>query len=99
MPSIAKNLDLVRAFVTIAGAGNFTRAAETLRRQQSTISSQVQRLEDGLGQKLFDRNSHSVKLTCEGQIFLGYATRLLDLNDHAVSRLNEPQMQGVRAKP
>lgn len=31
------DLDLVRTFVTIASVGNFTRAAETLRRQQSTI--------------------------------------------------------------
>jgi DNA-binding transcriptional LysR family regulator len=89
------DLDLVRTFVTIASVGNFTRAAETLRRQQSTISLQVQRLEDALGQKLIDRNPRSVRLTSEGEIFLAYARRLLDLNDEVVARVSEPYMQGV----
>ena len=89
------DLDLVRTFVTIASVGNFTRAAETLRRQQSTISLQVQRLEDALGQKLIDRNPRSVRLTSEGETFLAYARRLLDLNDEVVARVNEPHMHGV----
>ena len=89
------DLDLVRTFVTIASVGNFTRAAETLRRQQSTISLQVQRLEDALGQKLIDRNPRSVRLTSKGETFLAYARRLLDLNDEVVARVNEPHMHGV----
>lgn len=97
MPRVLKNLDLdlVRTFATIAALGNFTRAAENLRRQQSTISLQLQRLEDMLGQKLIERNPRLVKLTSEGEAFLGYARRMLDLNDEAVSRVNEPLMQGV----
>ena len=89
------DLDLVRTFVTIASVGNFTRAAETLRRQQSTISLQVQRLEDALGQKLINRTPRSVRLTSEGEMFLGHARRVLDLNDEVVARVNEPHMQGV----
>ena len=89
------DLDLVRTLVTIASVGNFTRAAETLRRQQSTISLQVQRLEDALGQKLINRTPRSVRLTSEGEMFLGHARRLLDLNDEVVARVNEPHMQGV----
>jgi hypothetical protein len=97
MPRVLKNLDLdlVRTFTTIAAQGNFTRAAEILRRQQSTISLQVQRLEDMLGQKLIERNPRLVKLTSEGEAFLGFARRMLDLNDEAVSRVNEPLMQGI----
>jgi len=97
MPKTLTNLDLdlVRTFVTIAGTGNFTRAAEILRRQQSTISLQVQRLENALGQKLIERTPRSVKLTSEGETFLGYARRLLHLNDEVVSRVNEPNMQGT----
>lgn len=97
MPKALTNLDLdlVRTFVTIAGTGNFTRAAETLRRQQSTISLQVQRLEGAIGQKLIERTPRSVKLTSEGETFLGYARRLLDLNDEVVSRVNEPNMHGI----
>ena len=97
MPKALTNLDLdlVRTFVTIAGTGNFTRAAEIIRRQQSTISLQVQRLESALGQKLIERTPRSVRLTSEGETFLGYARRLLDLNDEVVARVNEPQMQGI----
>ena len=97
MPKALTNLDLdlVRTFATIAGTGNFTRAAETLRRQQSTISLQVQRLETALGHKLIERTPRAVKLTSEGETFLGYARRLLDLNDEVVARVSEPQMHGT----
>ena len=97
MPKPLTNLDLnlVRTFVTIAATGNFTRAAETMRRQQSTISLQMQRLESALGQKLIERTPRSVSLTSEGETLLGYARRLLDLNDEVVSRVNEPHMQGI----
>ena len=89
------DLDLVRTFTTIAATGNFTRAAETLRRQQSTISLQIQRLEAALGQKLIERTPRAVRLTSEGDTFLGYARRLLDLNDEVVARVSEPRMHGV----
>ena len=97
MPKALTNLDLdlVRTFSTIATTGNFTRAAESLRRQQSTISLQIQRLESALGQKLIERTPRSVRLTSEGETFLGYARRLLDLNDEVVSRVNEPDMHGT----
>lgn len=97
MPRRLTNLDidLVRTFATIASTGNFTRAAESMHRQQSTISLQVQRLESALGHKLMERTSRSVKLTPEGEEFLSYARRMLDLNDEVVSRLNEPKMHGT----
>lgn len=97
MPKALTTLDLnlVRTFTTIASTGNFTRAAESLRRQQSTISLQIQRLESALGQKLIERTPRSVRLTTEGETFLGYARRLLDLNDEVVARVNEPAMHGT----
>jgi DNA-binding transcriptional LysR family regulator len=89
------DLDLARTFVTIAAMGNFTRAAVALRRQQSTISLQMQRLEDALGQQLMERSPQGVRLTSEGEIFLGYARRMLELNDELVARVAEPQIRGV----
>lgn len=96
MPKTLINLDvdLLRTFVTIAQAGNFTRAAERLLRQQSTISLQMKRLEDALGQRLLDRTPRSVCLTPEGEAVLSYAQRILDLNDEMVSLVVEPLMQG-----
>ncbi len=97
MPRALVNLDidLIRAFVTVAHEGNFTRAAERLRRQQPTISLQIRRLEDALGQRLMDRNPRLVRLTAAGETFLEHARRMLDLNDEVVARVNEPQMHGV----
>jgi DNA-binding transcriptional LysR family regulator len=89
------DVDLLRTFVTIANAGNFTRAAEKLLRQQSTISLQIKRLEDVLGHRLLDRSPRAVSLTPEGESVLAYAQRILDLNDEVVSLTHEPLMQGA----
>lgn len=94
-PLVNLDLDLVRTFVTIAALGSFTRAAEALRLQQSTVSLQVQRLEDALGRRLIDRNPRAVRLTADGETFLLHARRLLDVNDELVSRLTEPAVHGV----
>lgn len=97
MPKTLVNLDvdLLRTFTAIATLGNFTRAAEKLMRQQSTISLQIKRLEETLGQRLLDRNPRSVRLTPEGERVLAYAQRILDLNDEVVSLAQEPQMTGA----
>ncbi len=97
MPKSLINLDidLLRTFVVIASERNFTRAAERLMRQQSTVSLQIKRLEEALGQRLLDRTPRSVELTPEGEAVLAYAQKILDLNDEVVSLTHEPQMQGV----
>lgn len=94
-PQANLDLDLVRTFVTIADLRNFTRAAERLGRQQSTISLQVQRLEDALGKALLERSPRAIRLTPAGDQFLQSAQRLLELNDEIVTGLREPDMQGV----
>ena len=80
------DLDLVRTFATIASLGSFTRAAARLGSQQSTISLQVQRLEETLGLKLLQRTPRSVALTSDGESFLQSARRILDLNDEIIAR-------------
>ena len=97
MPKSLVNLDidLLRTFAMIAKERNFTRAAERLMRQQSTMSLQIKRLEDALGHRLLDRTPRSVELTPEGEAVLAYAQKILDLNDEVVSLTHEPQMQGV----
>lgn len=97
MPKSLVNLDidLLRTFVVVATERNFTRAAERLMRQQSTVSLQIKRLEDALGQRLLERTPRSVELTPEGEAVLAYAQKILDLNDEVVSLTHEPQMQGV----
>jgi DNA-binding transcriptional LysR family regulator len=94
-PLTTLDLDLLRTFSAIAGLGSFTRAAEQLHRQQSTISLQLQRLEGMLGRPLFERSPRAVRLTAAGESLLGPARQLLQMNDELVALICEPQMQGV----
>ncbi|SEF97646.1 LysR family transcriptional regulator [Marinobacterium lutimaris] len=67
----------LQAFVEVALNGSFTRAAEGLHLTQSTLTAQIQQLEDQAGLKLFDRTTRRVLLTAEGERFLPVAERLL----------------------
>jgi len=90
------NIDtlLLRSFIAIAETGSFSRAAEIVGRSQSAVSLQIKKLEDGLKCKLFNRRNRDIALTDQGEIFLGYARRLIELQCEAFSRLNEPDVQG-----
>lgn len=59
--------DLLRAFLTVADHRSFTRAAITLNRTQSAVSSQIKRLEDQLGSILFNRSTARVDLSAAGE--------------------------------
>ena len=89
------DLDLLRAFAAVADAKSFSRAAAVLLRNQSTISLQIQRLEEVVGVRLFDRTPRRVKLTAHGDTLLGYARRLLDINDEVMAEIREPQIAGT----
>lgn len=71
------DLDTVRAFARVAELGSFTRAAEQLGAPKARVSHQVRRLEDDLGVRLFHRTTRAVRLTPDGDRFLGRARRLL----------------------
>lgn len=86
MPNL--ELDLLKALVAVAERGGFTAASDSLARSQSTVSMQIRRLEEIVGVPLFLRNSHSVRLTPQGELLLGYARRLLALADEAVAAVN-----------
>ena len=62
-------VDLFRFFLRVAESGSFTRAAETLNRPTSTISTAIRELESKLGARLFHRTTRSVSLTTDGKIF------------------------------
>lgn len=88
-------LDVLKTFVAIAETGNFTTAAETVYRTPSAVSMQIKKLEEMLGCVLFLRDARSVSLTPKGEVLLGFARRLLALNNEAVSRFLLPDMNGV----
>lgn len=82
------DLVLLRSFVAVVEAGNFTRAGERLHLTQSTVSQQLIRLEQNLGCRLLNRSQRHVVPTEEGERLLGYAQRLLRLAEEATVALN-----------
>lgn len=91
-----RNMDLtaLRAFVAVADAGGVTKASGFLNLTQSAVSMQLKRLEEMLGVALFDRSARRLDLTGEGEQMLGYARRMLELNDEALGRLTGPDFEG-----
>ena len=57
------DLELLRSFVSVVDAGGFTRAGERVRRTQSTVSQQIKRLEEDVGQPLLIRSGKDVTPT------------------------------------
>jgi DNA-binding transcriptional LysR family regulator len=84
------DLDLLRSFVSVVDAGGFTRAGERVHRTQSTVSQQIKRLEDEIGQSLLNRNGKEVTPTEAGERLLSYARRLLALAEEARDVLARP---------
>lgn len=84
---------LLRTFVAVADSGGFTNAAKVLHSTQSTVSAQIQRLEEEAG-RLFERTTRSVQLTSAGETLLGYARTILRLNEDARMRLSGVQHAG-----
>jgi DNA-binding transcriptional LysR family regulator len=89
------DLDLLRSFVSVVEAGGFTRAGQRVHRTQSTVSQQIKRLEDDLGQTLLNRNGKDVTPTEAGERLLSYARRLLALAEEARDVLTRPGHEGA----
>ena len=66
-------LDDLRTFLTVAAERSFSAAAKKLHRTQPAISQAVRRLEDALGDRLFDRSSRNGTLTEAGRLLQDYA--------------------------
>jgi DNA-binding transcriptional LysR family regulator len=87
--------ELLRSFVAVAECGGFHRAAEQLNLTQSTVSQQIKRLELETKRPLFRRTTRSVALTDDGEMLLGDARRLLQLEEAARQRLAVPRLSGT----
>jgi DNA-binding transcriptional LysR family regulator len=89
------DFELLRAFVAVAECGGFHRAAERLNLTQSTVSQQIKRLELETKHPLFRRTTRSVALTDDGEMLLGDARRLLQLEEAARQRLGASRLSGT----
>jgi len=77
------DLTELRIFKAVAEQGGILRAASTLNRVQSNVTTRVKRLEARLGTRLFNREGRRLVLSAEGKILLDYAGRLLQLSSEA----------------
>lgn len=91
-----RNLDMtaLRSFVAVAEEGGVTRAAGFLNLTQSAVSMQLKRLEESLDVQLLDRSARTIGLTAAGEQLLGYARRMLQLNDEIYGRLTSNVFEG-----
>lgn len=91
-----RNLDMttLRSFLAVSDHGGVTRAASALNLTQSAVSMQLKRLEELLGIDLLDRSNRRIGLTASGEQLLGYARRMIQLNDEVVGRLTDQIYEG-----
>ncbi|MEJ2375603.1 MAG: LysR family transcriptional regulator [Pseudolabrys sp.] len=73
--------ELLRALVAVVDHRSFTKAAAAVGLTQPAVSTQIKRLQFLLDCEVFDRSTHGIKLTPQGEMVVSYARRLLSIND------------------
>jgi DNA-binding transcriptional LysR family regulator len=75
----------LKTFQAVANLLSFNKAANVLHYAQSTVSSQIQSLENSLGEILFIRSGNKIRLTQSGVKLLKYTQRLINLENEILS--------------
>jgi DNA-binding transcriptional LysR family regulator len=84
----------LKVFLTVATERSFSRAAAKLYRTQPAVSQAVRRLEDQLGERLFDRTSKHATLTDAGVVLFREGTRLVRLADETTAAVRRQSERG-----
>jgi len=79
----------LETFLAVVEEKGFSRAAVRMHRTQPAISHAIRKLEDEIGEPLFERSSRDGTLTASGKLLRGYAERLLRLRGETVTALEE----------
>lgn len=77
----------MKYFMAVAEEQNFTRASEKLYVAQSSLSEQIQRLEEELNCTLLVRSKRGAELTDQGKLFYNYCSRALNDYEEVVRKL------------
>jgi DNA-binding transcriptional LysR family regulator len=83
------DINQLEVLATVAREKSFSRAAEVLHRTQPAISQAIRRLEQDVGERLFDRSSKDGTLTFAGEVLLDHARQMLNLRHAAVNAIRE----------
>ena len=94
MKKLQLEIQQLEQFVALARAGTFTRAAEELNLSQPALSRSIRRLEDEVGQPLFERKPREVVLTNLGELLLERAKKILSLVNDTSSLIADADRQG-----
>lgn len=87
-------IDQLRYFLRVAERGNFTRAAEELNLSQPALSRSIQKLEEELGQPVFERKTRSVALTEAGELLQSRAQQVLSLIEDTKAEISDDGQSG-----
>jgi DNA-binding transcriptional LysR family regulator len=82
-------LTQLETFLAVAEERSFSRAAVRLNRTQPAVSQVIRKLEESLGETLFDRAARDGSMTPAGVLLRDYALRLMALRREATSALGE----------
>ncbi|WP_434939467.1 LysR family transcriptional regulator [Shewanella sp. HL-SH8] len=82
-------IELLEGFIAVAQSGNLSKAAEKICRTQSTLSLQIKKLEESVGQELLIRDNKGVTLTESGKTLLNYAYKMTQLHLQALDDLKD----------
>ncbi|MDR5735863.1 LysR substrate-binding domain-containing protein [Caballeronia sp. LZ025] len=88
------DLAVLRSFVAGMQLGSFAKAADQVGRSTSAISAQLRKLEEQAGIELFRKSGRGLALTDAGEVMLGYARRLVELNDEAAVAVRGVDLEG-----
>lgn len=83
------DINQLEVLVAVAKEKSFSRAAEVLERTQPAVSQAIRRLENEVGEQLFDRSSKDGTLTFAGEVLVDYARQMLNLRKTAQNALSE----------
>ncbi|WP_439525866.1 LysR family transcriptional regulator [Roseovarius mucosus] len=83
------NYNHLRYFWEVARDGNLTRTAARLNLSQSALSVQIRKLEDRLGQPVFERRNRQLHLTEAGRITLDYAETIFGAGQELIATLRQ----------
>ncbi|KND55283.1 putative transcriptional regulator lrhA [Candidatus Paraburkholderia kirkii] len=88
------DLAVLRSFVAGMDLGSFAKAADRVGRSTLAVSAQIRKLEEQAGTALFRKSGRGLALTDAGEVMLGYARRLVELNDEAAVAVRGVDLEG-----
>lgn len=88
------DFDQLRYFLRVAERQNFTRAAEDLAISQPALSRSIQKLEEELGQPVFERKARSVALTEVGTLLQSRALQVLTILEDTKAEITDDGQSG-----